>query len=95
MRTPNASQWNIGCVGSPGIGACVGHVDFMMFVSISFALGSQHKCSFQWNMGFTLCQFLDYMYIYWFTPQQLFKVWLSSLDKEGTCQGLVLYLLYQ
>ena len=24
----------------------------MLFVSISFALGSQHKCSFQWNMGY-------------------------------------------
>ena len=25
-RNPNASQWNIGCVGSPGVGAHVGHV---------------------------------------------------------------------
>ena len=33
----NASRWNIGCVGSPGVGACVGHVHFMLFVSISFA----------------------------------------------------------
>ena len=31
---PNASRWNIGCVGSPGVGACVVHVDFMLFVSI-------------------------------------------------------------
>ena len=30
---------------------CVGHVDFMLFVSISFALGSQRERSFQWNMG--------------------------------------------
>ena len=52
-RNPNASQWNIGCVGSPGIGAGAGHVRFMLFVSISFALGSQHECSFQWNMGLT------------------------------------------
>ena len=37
--TPNASRWNIGCVGSPHIGAGVGHVHFMLFVSISFALG--------------------------------------------------------
>ena len=36
----NASQWNIGCFGSPGVGAHVGHVHFMLFVSISFALGS-------------------------------------------------------
>ena len=32
---------------------CVGHVDFMLFVSISFALGSQRKPSFQWKGGFT------------------------------------------
>ena len=49
-RNPNASQWNIDCVGSPGIGAQVGHV-YMLFVSISFALGSQRKRNFQWNMG--------------------------------------------
>ena len=30
----------------------VGHVHFMFFVLISFALGSQRKPSFQWNMGF-------------------------------------------
>ena len=29
----------------------MGHVDFMLFVSISFALVSQLKFSFQWNMG--------------------------------------------
>ena len=28
-----------------------GHVHFMLFLSISFALGSQHERSFQWNMG--------------------------------------------
>ena len=50
--TPNASQWNIGGVGPSGVGAGVGHVHFRLFVSISFAFGSQHKRSFQWNMGF-------------------------------------------
>ena len=44
--TPNSNQWNIGGVGSSGIGADVGHVHFMLFVSISFALGSQCKCGF-------------------------------------------------
>ena len=33
-------------------GARVGHVHFMLFVSNSFALGSQRERSFQWNMGF-------------------------------------------
>ena len=51
-RNPNASQWNVGCVGSPGFGACIGLVHFMLFVSISFALGSQREHSFQSNMGF-------------------------------------------
>ena len=54
MRTPNASQWNIGCVGTPGVGTHVGHVHFILFVSISFALGSQCKRGFQWNMGLRL-----------------------------------------
>ena len=54
--TPNTSQWNIDCVGSPGIGACVGHVHFMLFMSISFALGSQLERSFRWNMGFKVTQ---------------------------------------
>ena len=30
----------------------IGHVHFMFFGLISFALGSQRKPSFQWNMGF-------------------------------------------
>ena len=49
--TPNACRWNIGGVGSPTRGAGIVHVHFMFFVLISFALGSQHKLSFQWNMG--------------------------------------------
>ena len=47
----DASRWNIGCIGSPHIGACIGHVHFMSFVSISFVLGSQPKHNFWWNMG--------------------------------------------
>ena len=53
----NASQWNIGCVGSLALGLCVGHVHFIFLVLISFALGSLHKRSFQWNMGFMGNQF--------------------------------------
>ena len=53
-RNPNASQWNIGCVGSLALGLCIGHVHFIFFVLISFALGSRRKRSFQWNMGFKL-----------------------------------------
>ena len=34
--TPNVSRWNIGGIGSPTRGAGVGHIDFMLFVSISF-----------------------------------------------------------
>ena len=49
--TPDASQWNIGAVGPSGVGAGVGHVHFMLFMSISFALGAQRKLVFQWNMG--------------------------------------------
>ena len=56
-QNPNASQWNIGCVGSQlALGLCVGHVHFIFFVLISFALGSRRKRSFQWNMGFKLVE---------------------------------------
>ena len=40
-QNPNASQWNIGCVGSHMQISRVGHVHFIFFVLISFALGSQ------------------------------------------------------
>ena len=37
-RNPNASQWNIGCVGSPAQIFRVGHVHFMLFIPFLFAL---------------------------------------------------------
>ena len=46
MPTTNASQWNIDGVGSPMRRAGVGHEHFMLFVSISFALGGQCKHDF-------------------------------------------------
>ena len=52
--TPNTSQWNIGCVGSPTQNFHVGNVHFFVLVLISFAFGNQRKPSFQWNMGFIL-----------------------------------------
>ena len=45
-QNPNASQWNIGCVGSLALGLCVGHVHFIFFVLISFALGSDANAVF-------------------------------------------------
>ena len=50
-QNPNASQWNIGCVGFQRQNVCVGHVHFVFFVLISFAFVGQRKASFQWNMG--------------------------------------------
>ena len=47
MSTRNAGEWNIVCIGSPTQYLCVGHVNFIFLVSISFALGPV----FQWNMG--------------------------------------------
>ena len=38
--TPNASRWNISGIGPPTRGTGAGHVHFILFVSISFALGS-------------------------------------------------------
>ena len=54
-QNPNASQWNIGCVGSLALGLCVGHVHFILFVLISFASDTRRKPVFQWNMGFSFC----------------------------------------
>ena len=45
--TPNESRWNTGRVG---------HVDFMLFVFISFALVIQRQPSFQWP--YVTCQIL-------------------------------------
>ena len=53
MQNPNVSQWNKGCVGFQTQNFHVGHVDFMLFVLISFALVTQRKPSLQWIMGFT------------------------------------------
>ena len=44
-------QWNIGGGGPPTQRFCVGHVHFMLFVSILFESGPQRKPVFQWNMG--------------------------------------------
>ena len=52
MQNPNASQWNIGCIGFQTENFLIGHVHFMFFVLISFAFGGQRKPSIQWNMGF-------------------------------------------
>ena len=46
--TPNEI---IGCVGSPTQNLCSGHVYFMLFVLISFALLTQREPSLQGNMG--------------------------------------------
>ena len=51
-QNPNASEWNIGCVGSLALGCCIGHVHFIIFVLISFASDTRRKPVFQWNMGF-------------------------------------------
>ena len=54
MQNINASQWNISCVGSSMQNFRVGHVHFMLFVLISFALVTQLEPSLQWNIGFSL-----------------------------------------
>ena len=46
---PNASQWNIVCIGSPRSRSRTGHVHFIFVVSISFALGSQFPVEYGLN----------------------------------------------
>ena len=47
---PNASQWNMVQWVREGW-VCVGHVHFMLFVSCSLALGSQHEHKFLVEYG--------------------------------------------
>ena len=56
---PNSRRWNIGCVRVPNRGAGIGHVHFMLFVSISFVLGTQRKPIFEWNMGYRIPQLIS------------------------------------
>ena len=51
---PNATQWNVGCVESQTQISRIGHVLFIFFVLISFALGSQRELHFRWNMGLSI-----------------------------------------
>ena len=48
---PDASQWNIVLHWACLPWVCVGHVDFMLFISFLLSLGTQSKRSFCWNMG--------------------------------------------
>ena len=52
-QTPQASQWNRGCLGSPTQNFRIGYVHFMLFVLISFTLITQREPSLQLNMGFS------------------------------------------
>ena len=51
-KGPNVSRWNIVHVGY----VLIGHVDFMLFVYISFVLGDQREGDFWCNMGFKVTQ---------------------------------------
>ena len=60
---PNASQWNVGGVGSPMQNFRIGHVH-LFCVSISFALGPV----FQWNVGFKSPKTTKRFFHYRFCP---------------------------
>ena len=50
---PNASQSNIGCVGSLGVGARIGNVHFMLFVSFHLRWVANANAVFSgiWALG--------------------------------------------
>ena len=62
-RTPNASQWNIGCVGSPGFGAGIGHLDFMLLCSfhLRWLPNANPICSGIWVVRFVTAELLGIM----------------------------------
>ena len=80
MRTPNARRWNIGRIGSSCIEACIGHVHSMFFVLISFALGTQRKPVFRWNMG--SLEVISYL------TDQSFSATLQRFPSLTICLGL-------
>ena len=41
------------------IGICVGHVNFMLFVSCFLALDGHGKCALWWNMGSNIQQIIS------------------------------------
>ena len=47
QHEPQCEQVKYRPFGSPGIGGHIGHVGFMLFGSLSLALGSQRKRTFQ------------------------------------------------
>ena len=58
-RNPKVSQWNIGCIGCPTQGSCIGHVDFMLFIPSFFASGTQWNAVLSgiWAYRFKLGRF--------------------------------------
>ena len=55
--SPNASQWNTAHVRYARV--CVGHVHIMLFVTISFGLGSQHKHVLLVEYGFVFATYSE------------------------------------
>ena len=70
-----------GGVGPSDVGTGVGRVHFRLCVSISFAFGSQHKHSFQWNMGLSQ----NVLYAPGFTISGLCDMITKELAKSNDC----------
>ena len=51
LASPTQADGILVALGPLALSPRVGHVHFMLFVSISFALGTQRKPVFEWNMG--------------------------------------------
>ena len=82
--TPDASQWNIGGVGSSGIG----HIYFMYISSclciifrVGYAKISRRKGRFQWNMGLKAQFFKNIVGPNWFPFLQVTV--LEARDRIG------------
>ena len=85
-QNPNASQWNIVCVGFKTQNSCVGHVHFILYVSILFALGSQCKRSFQWNIGFSFSHNYDRLALATVTEYTTSRLLWRKLSANLQCQ---------
>ena len=75
-------------------------VGFMLFLSISFALGTQHKPSFRWNMGLKhRSQELDWRYFWQLTDNRCINnkkqtsFELHTSTSHGICLLYVKYIV--
>ena len=94
-RNLNASQWNIGCVGSQTLISRIGHIHFMFFCVDLIFVGYPTQTRFQWNMGFRykLAIVSSHIFMTVSHASVLLQVFLITV-LSSTVSALTLYVEY-